>query len=729
MKRSDRNIFFILTICVALVLSGCGQIKSADNNESLQGGYVEEEVNFPDLDIDCILGLIQKDEESVELYITNRNGLCSYKLMEDGYWSLNQVSWVDEFNKLDGVYVQCLSVDKNDNVYVVYTQNDHIVLGIIENGKALVNVELEWKGNEMEQVSCIQVTDDHKILLGDNYNNIAYFDCNTGDMLKTFGNENCGNFVLEGQNLYVVNYMNSQIEVYELTSNTIKNTIACDDLDKNSKLIKGTQQGEIYLISKSGIMHKNPNGELWECIYEGQTSSLGLPLLSIEQAVKVDDKFYVLFVQDRTTYILRSYVYRTDISTSSEKNKINIYMLEENPTLKQALIQYQMNNPTVKLQIQVGIQDGVSKTDAINQLNVQLMSGGGPDLILLDGLPIQTYINNGVLADVNEYINDETIKVISKDIDTKVEGKYGFALSNIINAFKQDNKMYAIPAKFTVPIIWGRESFVEQVNSLETIEAYMQAYSDEIAIPYMTAEQLIREFYMVFESQCLGENREINEEQISDFLEKVKGLAYSSKAPRIGESAKVYGFDMVDVASVLYHNVKGCFISPLSIKAMYIVDKDENHEKIGFNNLTVNNEAVFEPICIMGINASSKHKEEVTQVMAYALADKIQGLSLEDGLPVNKSAFERYIRGDGENKSIDNTYWYAREFSVSTSWKSDALIDPFAEICKTVRKSYVVDQSLMEIILEEANPYFEGSITLEEAVENLTKKLSIYLKE
>ena len=47
-------------------------------------------------------------------------------------------------------------------------------------------------------------------------------------------------------------------------------------------------------------------------------------------------------------------------------------------------------------------ENGLTAEDAIKALNTEIMAGNGPDVIMLDGLPIESYLAKGMLADLSE---------------------------------------------------------------------------------------------------------------------------------------------------------------------------------------------------------------------------------------------------------------------------------------------------------------------------------------
>ena len=66
----------------------------------------------------------------------------------------------------------------------------------------------------------------------------------------------------------------------------------------------------------------------------------------------------------------------------------------------------------------------VTMTDALKTLNTEIMAGKGPDLLLLDGMPISSYEEKGILADISQVIQ-------------KVDEKEGI-LDNIQEAYTKE---------------------------------------------------------------------------------------------------------------------------------------------------------------------------------------------------------------------------------------------------------------------------------------------------
>lgn len=73
-----------------------------------------------------------------------------------------------------------------------------------------------------------------------------------------------------------------------------------------------------------------------------------------------------------------------------EDGVIHLYTLKDNDQLWQSAKLFEEKFPEYQVVIDVGVseEDGKTVSDAIRSLNTEIMAGNGPDIILMDGLPI-----------------------------------------------------------------------------------------------------------------------------------------------------------------------------------------------------------------------------------------------------------------------------------------------------------------------------------------------------
>ena len=119
--------------------------------------------------------------------------------------------------------------------------------------------------------------------------------------------------------------------------------------------------------------------------------------------------------------------------------KLNIYSLQENQVLEQWINYYENHNKDIKINYDYceGMTDA-EINDAIKTLNSEIISGKGPDILVLDGLPTKSYIDKGLLIDESDIVNNLNNEEF---------------FSNILKESKIKDKFYSIPALFSVNIV------------------------------------------------------------------------------------------------------------------------------------------------------------------------------------------------------------------------------------------------------------------------------------
>lgn len=120
--------------------------------------------------------------------------------------------------------------------------------------------------------------------------------------------------------------------------------------------------------------------------------------------------------------------------------------------------QFQKANPDVTVKLEIGMtgQDGITEADAIRTLNTEILAGNGPDMIRLDGFSIDTYTEKGLLADVSHVLDQS-----------------GPLLEQITHCYETNGSVYAVPTTFAIPAIYGPSHIVSQIRDIDTLVSAM----------------------------------------------------------------------------------------------------------------------------------------------------------------------------------------------------------------------------------------------------------------
>lgn len=169
-----------------------------------------------------------------------------------------------------------------------------------------------------------------------------------------------------------------------------------------------------------------------------------------------------------------------------------------------------MGNPDIYVNFEVGMrgQDGMTEEDALKTFNTELMAGEGPDLILLDGMPIHSYTEKGIL----------------KDLTQSVEGvkKNNVFFDKILNTYQEEGEMCAVPLAFSVPLLFGKTENIDTITDLRTLtektEAIRQEESSGNIISVYNEEELLKKLYPYCAPAWMNGDGTLKQEELAEFL-------------------------------------------------------------------------------------------------------------------------------------------------------------------------------------------------------------------
>ncbi|MDE6204052.1 MAG: extracellular solute-binding protein [Lachnospiraceae bacterium] len=504
------------------------------------------------------------------------------------------------------------------------------------------------------------------------------------------------------------------------------------------------EEGVIYIAGKKGLHRHVIGGSAVEQIIDGNLSCFSNPSYLLKGMVMLpDNEFIALFVGGK----LVRFTYNPDIPTVPNE-KLKVYSLKENDTLKQAVTIYQSNNPEVYLEYEVGISsESVTKDDALKKLNTQIMAGQGPDLLILDEMPVDSYIEKGFLLDLSDCL----ASMESKDKP----------FENIISAFKKDNSVYMIPCEIQIPIIEGKEKYVSKADDLEGIADMIEEIRQETPqadiLDVCSEKGIMRLFSMVSAPAWKKESGELDKETLKDFLQQTKriydaqmdGISEKSVEEYESRSQNIYAYTGVKLEDSDYLMM----VNSLDIVAKYVqiecgtlyyrgdltqafsvsrIKEFEDDMVVPMNGHSKN---VFVPKTLIGINAASEETERAKDMLKVLLGRDNQS-SLYKGFSVTEAGFEEmfkieesYINDEGIYSYIGSSGRDGIGVDMAIYWFTDEQKQLTKDWIHGLSTAYIPDTVLENAVYEEGESYIRGDKSLDEAVNAIEQKVSIYMSE
>lgn len=514
----------------------------------------------------------------------------------------------------------------------------------------------------------------------------------------------------------------------------------------------------IYYCCTDGIFTYNLDSNTSEQIVDGNMSSLISPNSSIDFIIpKADGQILLKFndyTGDSNEVSLLNYAYDKDAAKRPDK-QLTIYTLNDDYTIRTLAATYQKSHPDVYVNVVSGVSgdDAVTSSDAIRTLNTEVMAGEGPDVLFMDNLPVNSYLEKGLLADVSDVVNP---MISDGKLFTKVAETYK----------STDGKIYAAPLTFSMPIVIGYKDDLDQLNSL----------SDFVTLAEKTAEDgkkgqkfietygmlsLIGDMMSVNSASWFKEDGSLDTDSLKAYLKDIKAIydaSYDtlsdddkadledSKQYYIGDdvdlNANFFAFDpssdavnvITGTRRIAYGNMAGSYgLQELGS----IMRKDAD---LTYKTLPGSLKNVYVPSEVMAINAKSKNMDTAKDFFEFALStDGQKALDNYNGFKVNKDSFDASMVDpqagtEGYDPNASQGAWSTvdvngNEVNIDMYWPTDDQIKQLKDMIDTLDTASYSDNTIQTTIIEDCIRCIISDDSIDDDVNQVVKDINIYLSE
>lgn len=716
----------------ALILTGCGgggKSTSINTNKSEipMGRYVETVLDIPiDNKTETINGFIKEKDGTLAIYSSVRNesekvtGILKYTIDKDGNWTKQEPNWLNELVKANqDIYFNKIILGQDGNYYACYSENNNLLRPhLLKSADELTSEEIaiyEWDKIESygyyPNVTGITVAQNGGI--GVSYYDNAKLYNPFGELIAQMESSMQGStLAASADKIYTLNSSGNAILAYDSLSG--KKLSEVPVVSSGSMNLTAEIDGTLLLENTEGIHRLVNGGSTWETIVDGEMASMSMPTLygSAPQKGETDKIFYVKFSSSDGINQLMKYTYDENVAAVPSV-ELSIYSLEESPTIRQAVSEFQRSNQDVKINFRVAdsAEGATTKADNIRTLNTELLAGKGPDVIVLDGMPINSYIEKGVLEDISSIVKEMNV------------------LPNISNGFQSDGKIYAVPTRIGIPVLFARQSEFEYAQNFATLEEL--AKKGEVPVLSLLGNELVTKAFALSYNQLMDKEGSIDKEKLSAFLTNTKMISAEAAELKTVKSGTFSNTPVPDMKSdSMFDFAAGKSLVGIdellgiqkSIISMSIAEKENAQLQIIDDN--------FIPHCLVGINQKSEKKEAAKEFVKLLLSDSVQGTDLYDGFPVSQSSIEIW-NGIERNYSLgfSSKLEDGSDYSVTAEWPNLEKRKELTGLCFKVKTPALGDDGLLEMILSETDAFFKGEKTADETAQTIADKAKAYSEQ
>lgn len=739
--------FTLVGVLFVTGMAGCGKDETEKEKKKAKGRYVEKEIEMTFADDEQGVSLIRKQDGGYKLYtyLTSEKTYKAYE-SEDGLnFQESQVEWINGATGGEGVYLKSIFQGGDNKEYALYYKSEdgnHLIrtedgssteevlpevfrerngvekAGILENGDVVISDTTEGKllVYDIQNGTCKKTMEQGAA----NTTGIETFDCREGKAV-TLSGENDG------------------FTVFDLEKGEAVQKYVYDDMGEDYGVLRLGEDEDCYYLDRLGLHHMNKDGSTVETLVEGDMASMGDSTMSAKGFVQGEGKEYLaLYNQEGNRAVLVRYVYDKEARVTAD-NQLVIYGLEENKTIKQAVSRFQKDHPDVRVRYKTGSgqENGTTRADQIRVLNTELLSGNGADILVLDGLPLESYIEKGVLMDMTGFYEELE--------------KENPLLDNIVKSMKKEKGIYQMPVRMKVLAMYGSLEEVEALQSLDSLSSYLeQGDGKDILDNARSHEHYLRLLLNLNYKEVFTEDgKAVSEEELKKLLKTAKKLGesvgveadtvkefYLGRMPEMTEEnlLKEMGEEL------LYNISTGNDLRARKHKAAVVTEAE------GISDLMITCEVLRElgtspqgihglyiPRGMVGVCESSGNKELAQEFLKTLFSEEIQSLDLNDGFPVNEKALEAWCTREKPDESTGSGLCIGGDDgeggTFSAMEPSGEQLRPFVEIGQKADTPVLVDEAILEVILDEGIGYCKGEKILEKAVSGITNKIKTYLAQ
>jgi ABC-type glycerol-3-phosphate transport system substrate-binding protein len=753
--KQKRNPLLVLGICtlmmiliVACTLDGTDQFTSDGLTAQLDtdGRFVEGEIDLP-IGMGTILAMTQFEDGTIRA-ITQLGVL--YDSPDGGEtWSPSDTQF-DVFSEDEELVVQAATLSLDGSAFMAFRDRH---LYIDSQGVATwVEIELHrpsWLEEEDEDtfvntLTNMAFTSNHKIL-GRSWNwGILYIiEPSTGEIVLNIGEPggwpSFDDFIeLNGQ---IVTFGSEGFEIYDLESGGL---LEADmglwefynqrefhfDGSQNMRLFLGNQENTFYIVSRTGLYRHTLGGNEVEQVIDGTFNTMVNTAYTFGEVIALEENIFLISYIDRQEWEMQlmSYTFSLEALPTEE---MTVFSLFNNPGLRQAVSAFQSQNPHILVRYEVGIlsgDSGVTVSDAISTLNTQILAGTGPDVLFLDGMSYDAYIENGILVELSELV-------------AEIKGESEF-FENILEYKKVDGGLYVVPTSVFLLLSAGPPELLGEMLTISDLADLVETLREEDGeiqsiIGHHTSETLIRALIHYSYSGLLREDGTMNQEALTEFLVYAKRIQEANMVEELRFTTTVGAWwEQTALESLERCIGLGIFAG---IGREQKVNVGALMHTFVFDQMLVTNEKLswdyqlhntFIPMDTFGINVGSDHIEESKELLRFILSDEMQSSAQFSGFPVNIAGLQGRKDGAGKGMGMFNAFCPEEgEVFITVYNATVEELERFIEEVAQVDTASVINRIILDGIIQDGVLFLNGDQSLEEAVDGIMMRVNLFLAE
>lgn len=511
-------------------------------------------------------------------------------------------------------------------------------------------------------------------------------------------------FAVSGNRLYLRNRNAGTMDVYALPSGEKADSFAIvpEAQEVAAYAVDGENQ-QIVFLTMDGVFQAGFGSSVKQAMVQEKGFVYAAPQTTDYEILPLGDAaFLVSCLQNGAPLTV---LIRLDATLPTQAaQSLYIWALEDSDVIRSAAAVFANQYPDCDVQLEFGrdaTSQALSDEDIIKNLNTRLLAGEAPDVLFLDGLPIRSLMEKGVLASLDGVVS--------------MDGYY----ENILTAYSLDGRPYAYPSVFRVPVFVSGSSEIN-VDDYASLASLAALYQEQSLIFNTSYEDIFDSFYIASSAGLFPEEKRIDEDALRAFLQSTREMI---DGQQITAQTNEYVMASGNGQSVAQSEF-----------AMSLIKVAEGSYPCGTGVVSSRSDALklfwsYPAVAIRPLPGSGFEAKEIVSIPANAanptLAKAFVQIMLTDPVVQLNSLY----KGFSVQRDVENAYLAQTIADGEQTYAADPLTCDWDSLIEELGAPSVSSATIYDVTHEAAFDYYGNEIDLDTAVQRIEENLGLYFSE
>lgn len=450
-----------------------------------------------------------------------------------------------------------------------------------------------------------------------------------------------------------------------------------------------TYDGTLCLSDAEGVYTLNLETMEQSKLADWENLGLGGTMESFLAALTIDNMFFLSTTLDSSAVLLL-----TTIAPEPDEHTITLTLgyWALLPEDEMAIQSFNRSQNDYQIELICYYPKSGDIEAAMAQMNAELLTGDPPDLYALNGMNIGAMENTGLLLDLHT--------LMDADSSFSAEGYY----ENIWELFETGGKLYEFLPDFSLAGLTGPKSVLgERIGwTLDDLEEY----TEEPLVSHSSNSDFLH--------GCIryGDLGLIDTEHKTCRFDSDEMLSLLSLCDKLPDERRGSGL------------MQESWLSSIYIWQQLREEAGEDIVCTGYPSETETGPAV-NAFYAFAVSASTENQEGAWEFLKYLLRDNQQEIYAWSYFPVKKAVLEAQLEKAQLPTTDQNSPFYGSDSEPLT--EADAVY--LQSLIGSASRRAMPYTDILDIVVEESEPYFSGDKTAEAVADIIQNRVSIYLAE